>query len=57
MPAPSYPELQEKYGRPFVALRDGEVVAAGKTYHELLGALQPAGFARTEAHFLYGCSR
>jgi len=36
MPSRSYPELQEMYGGQFVALRDGEVVVAGKTYRDLL---------------------
>ncbi len=39
MLAPSYPELQEKYGGQFVALREGQVVAAAKTYRELLEAV------------------
>ncbi len=51
MPAPSYPELQEKYGGQFVALREGKVVAAGKTYRELLEAVQHAGLDRTELTF------
>ena len=51
MPAPSYAELQEKYGGQFVALRGGQVVAAAKTYRELLEAVQHAGVDRTELTF------
>ena len=51
MPVPSYPELQEKYGGQFVAPREGRVVAAAKTYRELLEAVQHAGLDPTELIF------
>ncbi len=51
MPAPPYPELQEKYAGQFVALREGQVVAAAKTYRELLEAIQHAGLDRTGLTF------
>lgn len=51
MPSRTYPELQEKYGGQFVALRDGEVVVAGKTYRDLLEAVQRAGLDRAKLTF------
>lgn len=49
--APSYPDLQGKYGGQFVAFRDGEVVASGKTYRELLEAVRHAGLDRAKLTF------
>ncbi len=51
MASPSYAELQESYGGQFVALRDGEVLAAGKTYGELLAAVHRAGLDRATLIF------
>ncbi len=51
MPGPAYAELQEKYGGQFVALRDGEVVAAGKTYRELVAAVEGAALDRAQLTF------
>jgi hypothetical protein len=50
---PADSTLQEKYGGQFVALRDGQVAAGGKTYRELLEAVQGAGLDRTELVFEY----
>ncbi len=44
--APSDANLQESYGGHFVALRDGHVVAAGRTYRDLLAAVRQAGLDR-----------
>lgn len=53
MAAPTHTALQEKYGGQFVACRDGEVVAAGKTYRELLAALQHTAPDRAQLTFEY----
>ena len=50
---PSYLQLQEKYGGQFVALCDGKVVAAGRTYGELAAAVQHAGLNRDQLVFEY----
>jgi hypothetical protein len=50
---PSDRTLQEQYGGQFVALRDGQVTAAGKTYRELLEAVQRAGLDRAALIFEY----
>lgn len=47
----SYRVLQEKYGGQFVALRNGEVVATGKTYGELLHAVERAALDRSQLIF------
>ena len=47
----SYFELQQKYGGQFVALRDGEVVAAGRTYGELIAAVERSGLNRNQLTF------
>ncbi len=51
MTEPAYAELQEKYGGQFVALREGEVVAAGRTYHDLLVAVERAALDRAQLTF------
>jgi len=46
-----YAELQERYGGQFVALRDGEVVAAAPTHGDLVRELDAKGIDVTKVVF------
>jgi hypothetical protein len=46
-----YTELQERYGGQFVALRDGEVVAAAPTHGDVVRELDAKGIDVTKVVF------
>ena len=51
MPTASFADLQETFGGQFVALCDGKVLAAAKTFSELLAAIERAGLGEPRLTF------